>query len=467
MSSTTTEDKLFRGDYSAGEKPHIWFRRLEGKFDEETKLATKLYRFAKNLEPGRPAETWYRALPAASTNTWDTLYQEFTTKWPLPAIVETSREELLEKLNQTNLTTEDVGVMVERDGDKVYSHVVWAEEIRALIDILDDEKGYLIPQVRRGLPLAIRLILPTKLDTWNAFLTAIASLSMDRLADQRENTEVIREGILQTMGASTQRQYNVSAVPMKLPTTNFYPTVRLPPPYAPRTLAVQANLIPPTPSTIRQTYTTQQWTPRTPSTPVNQRFGHPINTPSGSFLSTNSTLHPNSIFANQKTSTPQTPTPNRTQITNQDLARKAIAVSSNFPNTSEGQANYLTALQAWEMVYPPAREVDFTTAPYPLTPGTDPLGSRECYTCGIHGHITKDHDPTVPTVNVREQRWRAFIGRNLYYTRGRMDFTTVSQINTLSQDDETLPYDPAIYNAAQLNFAEEHENQGNGEGAHE
>ena len=55
----TTEEKLFRGDYSAGEKPHIWFRRLEGKFDEDTKLATKLYRFAKNLEPGRPAELWY------------------------------------------------------------------------------------------------------------------------------------------------------------------------------------------------------------------------------------------------------------------------------------------------------------------------------------------------------------------------------------------------------------------------
>lgn len=50
--TTTAEVKLFRGDYSAGEKPHIWFRRLECKFDEETKLATKLYRFAKNLEPG-------------------------------------------------------------------------------------------------------------------------------------------------------------------------------------------------------------------------------------------------------------------------------------------------------------------------------------------------------------------------------------------------------------------------------
>jgi hypothetical protein len=105
---------------------------------------------------------------------------------------------------------------------------------------------------------------------------------------------------------------------------------------------------------------------------------------------------------------PQTPTPNREQLTNLDLARKAIAASSIFPNTPEGRTNYAASLQAWEVVYPPTREADFTTAPYPLTPGTAPLGSRECYTCGVQGHITRDHDPAIPPippVNTREQRW--------------------------------------------------------------
>lgn len=461
---TTTEDnsKLFRGDYSAGEKPHIWFRRLEGKFDETTKLATKLYRFAKNLEPGRPAETWFQNLPLLSKGTWDDLYDAFTLKWPLPTVVEPSREELLEQLNQTKLAAEDVGVMVEKDGDKVYTHVVWAEEIRALIDRLDDTKGHLIPQVRRNLPLIIRLTLPTNLITWNTFLTAVVSLSMDRLADQRENTDVIRDNILQTIGVSGQQQYNINTMTSKLAATSLYTPTRQPPPYYPKVLSTQAN-----PATIGPptTNTARQWpaAPRTPSTPVNQRFSQPVNTPTGSFLSSNSTLHPNSIFA-QKVPMPQTPTQNRPQISNQDLARKAIAVSSTFANTAEGKANYLAALHAWEAVYPPAREVDFTTAPYPLTPGTDPLGSRECYSCGIHGHITREHDPAIPTINVREQRWRAFIGRNLY-ARGRMDYTPISQIST--HDEDTLPYDPAIYNAGQLDFTEEFSNQGNGEEAHE
>ena len=301
--------------------------------------------------------------------------------------MEPSREELLEKLNQTRLETTDVGVMTERDGDRVYTHVVWAEEVRALIDILDDTKGHLIPLVRKSLPLAIRLTLPSNLTDWDAFLRAVTSLSMDRLADQRENTEVIRDSILQKMSGNGQQQYNVNAMTTKLATTNLYVPTRQTPYYGPKTPTEQATTSPQTPTTVKQTYTpAQQWSPRAPSTPTNQRFSYPQNTPSGSFLSANSTLHLNSIF-NQKIPTPQTPTPNRSNMTNPDLARQAIAASSLFPNTPEGRSNYQAALQAWEAIYPPAREVDFTTSPYPLTLGTAPLGSRECYTCGIQGHI--------------------------------------------------------------------------------
>ena len=160
---------------------------------------------------------------------------------------------------------------------------------------------------------------------------------------------------------------------------------------------------------------------------------------------------------------PQTPSPSHVQMSNQDLTRKAIAMLSTFPNTLEGRAAYQAALLAWELVYPPAREVDFTTAPYLLTPGTAPLGSRECYTCGIQGHINRDHDPATPAINIQEQHWRALIGWNLQ--THQVDFGLISQINM--QDEETLPYDPAIYNAAQLDFLEEYSNQGNGNEAHE
>ena len=485
LATTEDRDKLFRGDYSAGEKPHIWFRRLESKFDDRTSLATKLYRFSKALEPGRPAEDWFHSLTDLQKDDWDVFYLAFKERWPLPTIVEPSREELLQKLDQTRLTVEEVGATIERDGDRIYTHVAWAEEVKVLVDVLDDAKGYLIPQVRRNLPLTIRLILPTNLYSWSTFLAAVKSISMDRIADQQESTEALRSDILQTMSIMMTRENQQPQQPQQcnmatrmaeanLTLNSESPVVCHTPAYhdISKINATTPGPMPsvPTGTTVRQTYSpTQQWNTRLPTTTSNQCFNRPINTSSGSFPSNNSesTLHTNSYFSNQKTPIPQTPIPNGTQLTNQDLARKAIAVSSTFPDTPEGRANYQTALQAWEAIYPPAREVDFTTAPYPLTPGTAPLGSRECYRCGISGHhITRDHDPAIPVINIREQHWRALVNRSLLQTRPRMDFSSISQSNT--QDEEPMLYDPAIYNTAQLDYSdsEEYENQGNGEEDH-
>lgn len=52
---------------------------------------------------------------------------------------------------------------------------------------------------------------------------------MDRLVDQRENTEVICDTILQTLGVSNQQQYNMNMMTTKLVLTNFY----LPPCHTP------------------------------------------------------------------------------------------------------------------------------------------------------------------------------------------------------------------------------------------
>ncbi|PPQ94081.1 hypothetical protein CVT25_010077 [Psilocybe cyanescens] len=149
--STKPEEKLFWGDYSAGKKPHIWFHRLEGKFDNKTPVATKMYRFEKALEPGRWAELWFKNLPATSQVDWDALYTVFTVKWPLQKVVESTHEELLEKLHATMLNKVNIGGMVDRDGDKVYTHVAWADEVQALTDALDDANGYLIPQVHHNI----------------------------------------------------------------------------------------------------------------------------------------------------------------------------------------------------------------------------------------------------------------------------------------------------------------------------
>lgn len=179
------EGKLFRGDGMNGEKAHTWFRHLEGRFNDTTTIQAKLYKFAKSLDPGRRAEKWFQALPAADKTDWDLLYAAFTRKWPMPFVVEPSREELLTRLRTMVLKEEDLGVLMG-DEDKVYSHVAWADEVRSLTDALEDGEGYLIPDVRRQIPLALRRILPGNLITWTAFLTAVSTISLDRLTDELE-----------------------------------------------------------------------------------------------------------------------------------------------------------------------------------------------------------------------------------------------------------------------------------------
>ena len=181
--------------------------------------------------------------------------------------------------------------MIKRDGDRIYTHVVWAEEVKALVNVLDDAKGHLIPQFRCNLPLTIRLILPENLTTWSTFLTAVTSISMDRIADQREKTETIRSDILQTMGIGNQQpqQHNVNALATRLGATNFYSPVCQSPAQTPKTPTTQTN--PTTPSTTRQLYVpTQQWNSWLPATPKTHRFNQPVTSPSGLFLSSNSTI---------------------------------------------------------------------------------------------------------------------------------------------------------------------------------
>jgi predicted transcriptional regulator YheO len=245
-----------------------------------------MFQFAKNLEPGRPAEIWFHSLTPADQTSWDIFYQVFSTRWPLPAAIVTFREELMGKLKQTRLEEADIGAISERDGDHIYAHVVWTEEIRSITDKLRDTKGHLITMVQQNLPLTISLSLPAKLDTWPTFLAAIASISLDTIADRREHEETIRQDILQTMGINNTSAYNVNTLTTRFTgsTTLYSPNCPIQsyaaPAKAPPVQINPATPTPPIPNMQRQNYApysarqgytpAQQWVPCTPATLTNQ-----------------------------------------------------------------------------------------------------------------------------------------------------------------------------------------------------
>lgn len=116
----------------------------------------------------------------------------------MPIMVKPTREELLARLRTTILKEEHLGVVMG-DNDKVYSHVAWADEVRTLADALEDDKGYLIPDVRLQIPLTLRRLLPGNLTTWTAFLTAVSTVSLDQLTDELEIEDRLHRSVLATL----------------------------------------------------------------------------------------------------------------------------------------------------------------------------------------------------------------------------------------------------------------------------
>ena len=452
MTSQTKDLKFFRGDYTGGEQPHIWFRKLEGMFDETTKVEAKIYKFSKFLEPGRKAETWFDALPATQKTDWEAFYVLFTTRWPKPIVVEPSRDDLMATLLSIRLEEHELGTLVGKEDEKAYAHIAWATEVRGIVEALDDAQGYLIPQVCMQLPLAVRLALPNlpAPATWDKFLESITSLPTDRIRDQQES--IMRTQVPPSPTTALTSRFQTQAnVSYRQPPPAYYNTNRTAPNIptfntpTPATPTGRGRDIPP------HMPFTNRLSPQTPQTRSNPNTPNP-------FLTNENTLRPNSMFGTKTIpQTPMTPSPRRTPSPDPaELARRAQATELTYANTPEGLAKYSTDLAAWLTMYGQNRKPDFTTLPYPLRPGTAGLGKRECFRCGLPGHIGKECNDANP-LDQREQDIRSLVSQCLY-ARRQEQFFRVSQI---SADEPGIAYDAAIYDTDNLGFDDEFE-QGNG-----
>ena len=77
-----------------------------------------------------------------------------------------------------------------------------------------------------------------------------------------------------------------------------------------------------------------------------------------------------------------------------DVLNKALPL---HPRNVEGIALYDTQITLWHSTYGLGGKVPNETHPYPLTPGTVPVASGECWKCG---HRTHQPGRLVPSVGV-------------------------------------------------------------------
>lgn len=93
--------------------------------------------------------------------------------------------------------------------------------------------------------------------------------------------------------------------------------------------------------------------------------------------------------------------------------KAGVAAMKHHPDTAEGRKAHKGQQEEWIAKHGPTGWVT-ETKPYPLRLGTAPVGSNECYRCGMVGH--RRGDCTVlqeKQLMKQEQSWRSICGKVL------------------------------------------------------
>ena len=329
-------------------------------------------------------------------------------QWPLTAAPKTSKTERIQTLKEWLLKPEELGKKVEGPGGaQIWSHVKWATGLASRVRNAEDTTGFLLSDVHKALPRPVRdLICTEPRKSYDELAAAVLALDTTDLKDAaaayardeetarlaREPaspTKVLRDTLTATHLQTPHQQYR--APPM--PTQNPF-----------QTPGGQGNL-----------------------------FG----AGRGSILPFRGG-GPGALGMGGGTARPQIPAaqPLRNRpavIRHQDLLQYALP---HHPNTADGQTAYQTQVTTWHAANPNRKPDE--QHPYPLTPGTPAVGSRECWDCGQKGHMQSAPVCAGATLPEPERDWRriaGFIARAFHAER----LATTHAVNFVSTQ-QYVPY---------------------------
>ncbi|KDR76749.1 hypothetical protein GALMADRAFT_139637 [Galerina marginata CBS 339.88] len=375
--------RMFWGDGEVdGENAQDFINGVERSFLAKANLseADKVRTFELWLKSGRAAKIWYNALKAGEKDNWDNLRTAFEKKWPEKMITAKTMEEQHATLGAAVLKEESLGKRVKVDGVEEFSHVVWADKLERVSKALDDKSGLLIPTVRRTMPRALRTLVSTQHDTWETFCEAVRKVSMTELKEKLEIEEEQR-AIQSTITRLEQLQQS--------PTRGI------------REAMGAMSLGRPVPA---PRFSIQHVAPALPSAVA------PVVSPAPQYR------------------------PDAERLV--DVVRLALPI---HPKTPAGKIAYQAQVADWN-ARNTGRSVN-EMRPYPLSPGTSPVASGECWKCGHTGHLgTACPSPEqIPTI---EQKWRSIAAT---ISRRAEGATTTAAVNLVTEDGSFI--DQAEYDA--------------------
>ena len=137
-----------------------------------------------------------------------------------------------------------------------------------------------------------------------------------------------------------------------------------------------------------------------------------------------------------------------------DVLTKALPI---HPRNAEGIALYTAQVSLWDSTHGQSGKGPNETRPYPLTPGTVPVASGECWKCGRRTHHPSPcADPPVPAL---ETKWRSIA--QTIRKRAETAVTTAVNVNLVAEDSNVVH----TYEADELAYLQQLVNQGKGEGS--
>lgn len=317
--------------------------------------ADKIKTFRLKLKAGSVANEWFSGLPATDKSTWTQLQAAFAKRWPERTTPTKTREEKQTELKQAVLRENQLEQKEKVNGMEEWSHVAWADRVQRLAEAIPDDHGLLVAETRDKLPAVLRRLVSAEHSTWASFCDVIRKVSLTALHEAIEF-----EARLVTKEDLERAQFDASS------------------------------------KGLAHSMQSMTLGPRAPQPSFRQRTPQPNFQPAPTHTQPQpAPVHLQNTQFRQSTANPRPDTDRFADIT-----RLALPI---HPNTPAGRALYVIQVTTWQASSNGRGPNELR--PYPLSPGTCPVASGECWKCGYTGHMrTACTNATVPAL---ESRWRS------------------------------------------------------------
>ena len=403
--STETEDMAaemitpFHGD-KEDENPEdflrAFYRRMGDKSD-----ATKKAQFPYYLQADSVADEWYADLLDDDKKSWGDVEAAFKKRWPRKKQVKKSDEEYEDEILGRKLKTEDLGKKEKVAGREVYTHVAWADKMATSVKGTRWEKTTnQLRQVRKELPNIIREKVGTGHQDWDSFLKEVREVDIEYIRDSID--------IRNKDQAAIDQRFRMLETISKSPT-----------------------------APLRHQLTSVAISNQHPAPTTTAVLGDPFTNSGGGQGNLRLPTSPAAPRQNRPPFTGPRPVPTLEQKTE---LRALINSLPHHPDTQAGRQAHQAQQAEWVRTYGYGTRVTEKT-PYPLRPGTAPVNSGECFTCGHPGHVGVRTGETCTGLGYRvlhpnEQQWRVICARILKEPKPttNVHFIAIDDYGTTLQD---------------------------------